>query len=262
MNLPISDWPSWLFIIFGSLLIGASKTGIPGSGILAVILIANVFAGRLTNGATTPLLILADVFAVYWYQKNTRWDKVRELIPSVAIGALIGVAFLFFLDENKSGKNLFNLIIGSIVLIMLAIYLARNYLGERLSPTSPFGRFFAGSAAGFSTFVSNAAGPIMSIYMSALKLPKNEFMGTTAWYYFIFNLSKIPFYLLLQWLKPDKPTFNLQTLTFNVLMIPCVIAGVFIGKWLLPRISQKIFEALVLALAAAAAVRLVWTYFS
>ena len=260
LGLSVADW---FFVISGSLLIGASKTGIPGSGILAVILIANVFTnGRLANGATTPLLILADVFAVYWYQKHTRWDKVRELIPSVAVGALVGVAFLFLLDENRAGKNLFNLIIGSIVLLMLVIYLARNWLGDRLSPTTAFGRFFTGSMAGFATFVSNAAGPIMSIYMSALKLPKNEFMGTTAWYYFIFNLSKLPFYFLLQWLKPDKPTFNAQTLTFNVLMIPCVIAGVFLGKWLLPRISQKLFEALVLALAAAAAVRLVWTYFA
>jgi uncharacterized membrane protein YfcA len=255
--------PEFLFVIIGSLLIGASKTGIPGAGILAVILIANVFTdGRLTNGATTPLLILADMFAVYWYQKHTRWDKVRELIPSVAVGALIGVVFLFLLDENRAGKNLFNLIIGSIVLLMLMIYLARNWLGDRLSPTTPAGRLFAGTAAGFATFVSNAAGPIMSIYMSALKLPKHEFMGTTAWYFFLFNLSKLPFYFLLQWLKPDKPTFSLQTLTFNVMMIPFVIAGVFAGKWLLPRISQKLFEALVLALAAAAAIRLVWAYFA
>ncbi|NJM42239.1 MAG: hypothetical protein HC853_16605 [Anaerolineae bacterium] len=103
MSLSLTDL---LLVIPGALLIGASKTGIPGAGILAVILIANVFTdGRLTNGATTPLLILADVFAVYWYQKHTRWDKVRELIPSVAIGALIGVGFLFWLDEDARAKT-------------------------------------------------------------------------------------------------------------------------------------------------------------
>ena len=162
---------------------------------------------------------------------------------------------------TPAAENVFNLIIGSIVLLMLLIHVARKWMGNRLSPTTDFGRFFAGSTAGFSTFVSNAAGPIMSIYMSALKLPKEEFMGTTAWYFFLFNLTKIPFYILLQVLKPNQPTFSSQTLTFNLLMVPCVIVGVFVGRWLLPRIPQQTFEALVLILAGAAAVRLLIAYF-
>jgi hypothetical protein len=254
MNFSIDQW---LLSIFSAVLIGTSKTGIPGAGILAVILVNNIFAGRLSNGATTPLLILADCFAVYWYARHARWDKVRELLPAVAVGAAIGVVFLFVLDENRPGKNLFGLIVGVIVLIMLAVHLARKWLGDRLAPTTSAGRFFAGSTAGFATFVSNAAGPIMSIYMSALKLPKAPFMGTTAWYYFLFNVAKIPIYLLLQWLKPSLPTFNQNTLWFNVVMVPFVVAGVFLGKWMLPRISQRAFEVLVLVLAAAAALRLI-----
>ena len=247
----------WILVITGALLMGASKTGIPGVGILAVILIANVVPGRLTNGATTPLLILADCFAVFWFSKYCRWDKVRELIPSVAVGALIGVAFLFLLDDDAGGKRTFNIIIGGMVLLMLAIHLLRKRFGDRLSPTTPAGRALAGSGAGFSTFVSNAAGPIMSIYMSALELPKNEFMGTTAVYYFIFNLSKIPFYLALTWLKPNQPIFTAQTVQFNLYMAAFVIVGVFFGKWILKHISQRVFEQIVLFLAGAAAIRLV-----
>lgn len=247
----------WILVIAGALLIGASKTGIPGVGILAVILIANVIPGRLTNGATTPLLILADCFAVYWFSKYCRWDKVRELIPSVAVGALIGVVFLFVLDDDSGGKRTFNIIIGAIVLIMLVIHLLRKRFGDRLSPTTPAGRALAGGGAGFSTFVSNAAGPIMSIYMSALELPKTEFMGTTAVYYFIFNLSKIPFYIALTLLKPNQPIFTAQTIQFNIVMAVFVVAGVFVGKWLLAHISQRLFEQIVLILAGVAALRLV-----
>ena len=247
----------WALLISGSLLIGISKTGLPGTGVLAVIVIANVFIGRLVNGVTTPLLILGDCFAVFWYARSARWDKIRELIPSVAIGAFIGVIFLYFLDDNAAGRTLFNRVLGSIVLVMLALHLLRKQLGDRLTPTTAGGRFLSGSTAGFSTYVGNAAGPIMSIYMSALKLPKMEFMGTTAVYYFIFNLSKIPIFLFLQWLAPQKPTFSSTTLTSNLLMLPFVVAGVFVGKWMLPRITQRSFEIIVLVLSALAALRLV-----
>ena len=64
-----------------------------------------------------------------------------------------------------------------------------------------------GVGAGLSTTVSNAAGPLMSIYMTSLGLEKTAFMGTTAWYFFIFNLTKIPMYLLLDWLTPAHPAW-------------------------------------------------------
>jgi uncharacterized membrane protein YfcA len=107
--------------------------------------------------------------------------------------------------------------------------------------------------------VSNAAGPIMTIYMTSLGLPKHEFMGTTAWYYLIFNVAKIPLYLLLIAIAPDKPMFTSQGLLFDLLMLPVIVVGVYLGKWMLPRVPQTVFNVVALSLAAVSALRLIFS---
>ena len=141
---------------------------------------------------------------------------------------------------------------------MLVLHLLRNKLGEQFRPTSPIGVAGTGVAAGFSTTISNAAGPVMQMYMAAHKLSKEAFMGTIAWYFFIINLSKFPVYVILTKIQPQKPIVSLDSLTFNLAVAPAIIVGVFIGKWMLPRISQKSFEGIVILLAALGAVKLIW----
>jgi uncharacterized membrane protein YfcA len=247
----------WLLGGLAALLIGFSKTGVPGVGILVVPLMAIVFQGRAAVGTTVLLLIFADLFAVYWYRRYTRWDKLWQLLPWVAVGMLAGVITLFVVGEDAHGRDQLNAWIGVLVLVMLVVYLAQLKWGERLRPASRVGIVATGSAAGFATTVSNAAGPIMSIYMTSLGLPKHEFMGTTAWYFFIFNVAKVPLYALVMALAPDRPLFTSDGLIFDALMLPVIVVGVLAGRWMLPRVPQRVFNGLALSLAAIAALRLI-----
>ena len=205
-----------------------------------------------------PILIFADTFAVRWYSKYTRWDKLTELMPWVVAGMLAGALVLFGLGEGSGAKVSVNLLIGIVVLVMIAVYVLRLWLGNSLVPTSRPAMGAIGIGAGLSTTVSNAAGPLMSIYMTSLGLEKTAFMGTTAWYFFIFNLTKIPMYLLLDWFSPAHPLFTLRGVTFAALMFPAVIVGVFIGRWLLTRVSQNLFNIITIVGAVAGAARLIW----
>ncbi len=114
-----------------------------------------------------------------------------------------------------------------------------------------------GLGAGFTTMVSNAAGPIMQIYLAAHKISKEQFVGTLAWYFFIMNVSKLPIYAFLNKVNPQNPIITLHGFSFNLITFPIIFLGVHIGRWLLPRISQKTFETVVLVLAGVAAVKLV-----
>lgn len=252
----LAPW-QWAVGAAGAALIGVSKTGIPGAGILVVSLLAITFGGRSAIGIMLPMLIFADIFAVAWYRRHAHWDKLVGLLPWVVVGMAAGALALYYTGKMKSDKDVLGIAIGVITLTMLGLHLARGRLGDKLTPTSPVGVAFTGTAAGFATTVSNAAGSIMTIYMAAHKVTNKEFIGTLAWYFFIVNVSKVPVYLAQNALNPAKPVMTMQSVMYTVILSPAILLGVFVGKWMLPRISPKAFEGVVLTLAAVAAVKLI-----
>ena len=237
-------------------IIGFSKTGVPGTGILMVPMMAAVFGARLSVGATLPMLVVADCFAVAFYKSHAQWKHLKNLAPFVVLGLLLGTALLDYLGGNKSKADYLAPLIGALVLAMLGLSYLRGSLGDKLVPTSPFGRFVTGLVAGFSTMVSNAAGPIMAIYMTSTKMAKEQLMGTSAWYFFIFNLTKVPLLLWLTWRHPGLPMLTTPTLIFNLQMIPILLIGAYAGKYLLNVIPQEPFNNSVRVLAAVAAIML------
>lgn len=247
----------WVIGLSAALFVGISKTGVPGIGILVVPLLAYGFGGRLSAGVMLPMLIVGDIFAVSWYRRHAQWDKLVYLLPWVVVGMGFGTWALLAIGKSRAADPT-NLMIGILVLVMLALHLLKNRLGERFQPTSPIGVAGTGMAAGFSTTVSNAAGPVMQMYMAAHKLSKEVFMGTIAWYFLIINVSKFPIYVILTRIEPQKPIVTSESLMFNLAVCPAIILGVFIGKWMLPRMSQKKFESTVIVLAALGALNLIF----
>lgn len=254
----MSHFAPWQYAVGAlcALIIGFSKTGVPGTGILMVPMMAAVFGGRLSVGATLPLLIFADIFAVAFYRADAQWDRLKQLIPWVLIGLGFGTWFLKELGDHPRVHDPMNPIIGGIVLFMLVLALLRSKLGDRFAPHGKFGTRCTGILGGFTTMVSNAAGPVMQIYLVSTGMPKAQMMGTTATYFFLINSVKV---IPLIWLtldNPAKPLFTWETLHFNLLMLPLILIGALGGRKLLPLIPQAAFNNLVLVLSALAAVRL------
>jgi hypothetical protein len=73
----------------------------------------------------------------------------------------------------------------------------------------------------------------------------------------MFNLTKVPIFVVLTRLAPANPIYNGDSLRFNLIMVPVIVVGVCVGKWLLPRISQARFNNWVLFLAGIAAINLI-----
>jgi uncharacterized membrane protein YfcA len=142
-------------------------------------------------------------------------------------------------------------LIGVIILLLLILQLGRRRFGwEHVSER----RWFVaatGTLAGFGTTVSNAAGPVMGIYLISQHLDKRQFLGTSAWFFFFVNVSKIPLYSVLRMITRES-------LSFDGLLVPAVVLGTVLGVQLARWIPQVVFNALVLTLAGVAAVRMIW----
>lgn len=235
------DFTPWQWLLGASCAVGVgiSKTGVPGLSILVVpLMVLAAGDARQSAGWLLPLLCLADVFALYYWRRHAAASRLFSLAPWVAAGMAMGAGALSF------SEHVLRTIVGVIVVLMLVLYFWRRLAAPVPARSAPYG-----IAAGFATTVANAAGPVMNLYLLSKRLPKEEFLATGAWFFFIINLSKVPIYT---W----HGLFSPRSLLFDALLIPAVALGAVSGRWLVEHIPERVFEASVVALTVLSTVLL------
>jgi uncharacterized membrane protein YfcA len=233
--MPHISLTQWLLGALCAVCVGIGKTGVPGLGIMPVpLMVLAVGDARLAAGWLLPMLCTADIFAVFYWRRHAAANRLFSLAPWVLAGMAMGAAAL------TMNERVLRPIVAGIVLLMLAAYIRRRMqAGEKVAAHPvPYG-----VSAGFATTVANAAGPVMNLYLLSKRLPKEEFIATGAWFFFIINLTKIPIYLY-------HGLISRQSLAFDVSMVPAVLVGALTGRWIVHRIPQHVFETLVILLTA------------
>jgi uncharacterized protein len=233
-------------VIICALIIGFAKTGVPGFGIVMVPLMAFVFPARSSTGLLLPMLIMGDMVAVAYYRRHGEFKILFKVLPFAMIGIVLGYLAMARLDDLFM-KNL----IAFIVLILVIFSALREY---NVVPDSviPHHLLFAGVMgilAGFTTMAANAAGPIMVMYLLAMNLSKEEFIGTSAWFFMVVNWIKVPF----SW---SLGLITVQSLLFNFKFLPFIVLGAILGIAAVRHLSLKQFRFLALLLAGLAAIKL------
>ncbi len=219
-----------------ALAVGIAKTGVPGLGILVVpLMVLMVGDARLAAGWLLPMLCTADIFAVILWRRHAAAGKLFSLVPWVGAGMVLGATALALPERTL------RTVVGVIVLVMVGAFLYRRWRGDDRVPAhpAPFG-----VVAGFATTVANAAGPVMSLYLLGKRLSKEEFIATGAWFFFLVNLTKVPIYL-------GHGLISRASLGFDATLVPMVFVGAATGRWLVSRMSPRVFEVLVVMLTVA-----------
>lgn len=237
----------WFLAALAALIVGASKTGLPGGVTLAVALFAQVFPARESTGALLPVLICADVLAVSLLRKRPDWRLLLRIFPWTALGVLLGWGLLGRIDDAG-----LRLVIGGLIVGMTLYQLAQRFASPGTPLPAGGSRVFTagmGTAAGITTMIANAAGPFMAFYLLAMRMGKLEFVVVNAWFFLVINSFKVPF-------AANLGLITWDSLRFNLLLVPLVLAGALLGRWMLRRIHQRAFELLVLLLALVGGLRL------
>ncbi|MDF2543058.1 MAG: putative permease [Herbinix sp.] len=236
----------WITVIITAFLVGFSKTGIGGVMMMAIPILANTFGGKDSTGILLPMLLVGDIFAIWYYRKSVDWRKVFTPLPWALVGLAIG-AFI----GNYISDKVFVILIGLIVLFCLGILIYTEKKGKDFQvPNNPLFYILVGILSGFASMIGNAAGPIFSIYLLALGFKKNNFMGTNAWFFFIINSTKLPLQIFV-W-----HNISLKTFFLTLSMIPIITIGAILGFIVLKKINEKYFRYIVIAMTAIAALRL------
>ena len=247
----LSPW-QWALAALGAYLVGISKTGIAGLGVFSVALFAIALSARESTGIVLIILIAADIVAVITYRRQASWPHLLRLFPWAAVGIFIGFLVMGRIDAQTTQR-----LIGAILVTIVVVHFWRRARTKALADLEaeakphPLLAAVTGVSAGFTTMVANAAGPIMVIYLLAMRLPKYIFMGTAAWYFFILNLFKVPF-------SYSLGLINANSLPISLALAPVAVAGALTGRVLIRHINQQVFELLALVLTFVAGLRLLF----
>ena len=241
-----------IILVISAILIGINKTGMPGLGLLPVVMLALWFDSRISPGLQLVMLAITDIFAVIYYRHKANWPLLFRLIPSALCGIAVGWAILRFgIDRTPHASYVMNLTIGIIVILLCIFSVVKDIIWKD-KDTVPKHWAFAvacGLFAGITTQLANAAGPIMAIYLLAMRFDKKEYMGTAAWYFMILNWIKLPIF----W---SEGRITKDSFLADMGMIPFLLLGAVLGIVLLKKLPQKVFEKAVLFLSGLAAIKL------
>jgi len=231
------SWLNWSLAFLASFILGMGKAGIKGLGVLIVTLMAIIFGGKASTGILIPIMVVADILAVFYYNRHTQF--LLKILPTMVLGVLIGVWF-----GNDISEKLFKQIMAIFIILTVVMMV---WMDQKKNMAIPKHWFFASSMgllSGITSMIGNLAGSFADIYFLAVRLPKNQFIGTAAWLFLIINVFKLPFHIFV-W-----KTVTSESLLLNVFLIPAILAGFISGVALVKLLNNEVYRKFIMVVTA------------
>lgn len=236
-----------LLMALGAAVVGLSKGGLSGLGVMAVPVMALAIPPVQAAAILLPLLCLSDLIALWTWRGA--WD--RRLLLLTLPGAMVGIG-VGWATAALVSDDAVRLIVGAIALVFVLRWLWQRR-GGREAPrghSAPRGALWGG-LAGYTSFVAHAGGPPYQVYAMPLGLDPRAYTGTVVVFFAVVNYVKLVPYLLLG-------QFDAQNLGASLLLAPVAVLFTFAGAALIRRMRAEVFYPVTYALTAAVGLKLVW----
>ncbi len=241
-----TSWAIWGITVLSAFLVGLSKSGLKGTAMVAIPLLAYGYGGKASVGLLLPFLIMGDVMALIFYHKSGKIQHIVRLFPWAIAGIIIAV----FVGNQISDRQFLHTIAIAILVCWVLIVWNETKRSKVDLTHHPFFRSALGFSGGFATMMGNAAGPIFNLYLLSMRLPKESYIGTGAWFYVILNVFKVPFHIV-SW-----QTISWRTMQLNLVLLPILVAGAFLGRYLVRFIPEREYRFFIFAVILLSAIML------
>lgn len=227
-------------------LVGMRRGGVNGAAVLGVILLASHFTAAASVGIGVLIFLYADIQATVLLYRDVDWKVLGKLLgPTVvglAIAALIG---------RRLPTGVFEWVLFSIIVVayvgMVAQRTNRKQNHDRNVPG--YVTLIAGFLSGFTSMIGNLASVFVAIYFAATGALKAQFIATSVWFFFALNLIKLPIHI---W---GWKTLTAEMLPKTLILIPVVSLGIWVGRVVVRRMSEKTYWRFVIVVAGMAVLR-------
>ena len=237
--LPFEPTAAHVLLVVAAFVAAGLCKGVLGFGIPLVSV--PILTGVMHPATTISVLAVPIVVANVWQSIEGGYTKgvLRRFWPAavaIVVGSIIGAQFLTEVDPAAT-----QFLIGVVVIVFSAsqfktIIIPHPEDGEAW--LTPVVGFASGVLGGITTFF----GPLMILYLVALRLTKNEFVATMALLYLI---GVLPLFAVLAW----KGVLGAGELATSAAGTVIVLSAMAVGRWLRDRVSQELFrKALLLVL--------------
>ncbi len=225
----ITDPLFYLVAIVAVALLGISKGGFAGLGLVSTPLLSLVVPPLQAIGILLPILLVQDVVSVWAWRRTWNGKILAIMIP----GQVVGTALAWLVVAHVHDAHV-QLAIG---IISLAFTL-NHWFGRRPpasgAPPSTARGVFWGALSGFTSFVANSGAPPYQVFVLPLRLDKETYVGTLNIFFALANLMKVvPFFFLGQ-----LHTTNLMT---SLTLLPLAVVTNLAGVWLVRRTPVELF---------------------
>lgn len=234
-------------VLLVALLIGMAKTGVHGAGMLSVPLLAIAFGGKVSSGMMLPMLLIADVFGVWYYHRHASFKHLKILFPWAAVGIVAGSVAGNFISEE-----VFRIIMATTIFGSLGVMIWLEMGGREKIPDSMIVGIAAGFLGGFTSMIGNLAGTVMAVYFLSMRLPKNNFIGTAAWFFLVINWFKVPFHV---WIWH---TINQDSWLMALMLTPIILGGAFLGILLVKKMNDRTYRWFIVGMTFIAAIVMIF----
>lgn len=232
----LPDPSLWWVVILCAVLIGFCKTSFAAIGTIVVPIMALTFGAKPSTGLLLPILCLADLGAIIYYRRSCSWPHLFKLLIWAVVGLFCGILVDYFIPSAW-----FRYLLAFSILISVAVLLVNQVKKQQSeAPQKSWVVALYGVVGGFATMIGNAAGPIMSVYMLAVKMPKLFFVGTSAWFFMAINYIKLPLQI---WAWDN---IHYDSVVIGLAMIPFIAIGSVLGVYLVKVVPESMYRKMVI----------------